>query len=234
MSTGSARKAALRGARDSAPFLLVLIPFGLLFGVLSSEAGLSFLQTLAMTLIVFAGAAQFTALGLMQEGAPVIIVVLTALAVNLRMAFYSAALTPHLGAAPMPMRILIAYWLFDQTYGAASVAFAKRDMTLDEKIGYYLGAGIVVSTGWVSSSLLGAVGGTRIPDSVPLDFAIPITFIALFSPLLRDRAHIAAAAVSVVGALLLAGVPWSLGLLIAAACAMLTGALVEGRGARND
>ena len=113
----TSKSAFWAGYRDCTPFLLVACPFALLFGVAATEAGLNIVQTMAMTVLVIAGAAQFTALVLLQENAPTLIILVTALAVNLRMAMYSAALVPHLGKASARMKMLIAYLNIDQTFG---------------------------------------------------------------------------------------------------------------------
>ncbi len=101
MASTTAKSFFWKGIRDSLPFVLVVVPFGLLFGVLAVEAGLSVVETMTFTMTVFAGAAQFTALQLMQEQTPTLMILASALAVNLRVAMYSASLTPYLGAAPL-------------------------------------------------------------------------------------------------------------------------------------
>src|SRR6056297_2247520 len=102
--------------RDAAPFVLVVIPFATVFGVVATEAGLNVLETLTFSIVVIAGAAQFAALELLRTEAPTLIVVLSALTVNLRHAMYSASLTPYLGEATLGQRALAAYVLVDQTY----------------------------------------------------------------------------------------------------------------------
>ncbi|MFT6271735.1 MAG: putative branched-subunit amino acid permease, partial [Dinoroseobacter sp.] len=89
------------GFRDSAPFVVVVAPFALVFGVIATEAGLNLAEVMGFTFLVIAGAAQLTALQLMTENAPTVVVLVSALAVNLRMAMYSASLAPHLGNAPL-------------------------------------------------------------------------------------------------------------------------------------
>ena len=82
----NARSAAfLRGVRAALPFVIVMGPFGMLFGVASADAGLNLFETAAFSLTVFAGAAQFAALQLMQDQAPLIVILATSLAVNLRL-----------------------------------------------------------------------------------------------------------------------------------------------------
>ena len=80
------RQAFWRGYLDCAPFILIVVPYSMLFGVVARDAGLDILQTMSMSVLVIAGASQFTALALLQDQAPVFIALLTALAVNLRMA----------------------------------------------------------------------------------------------------------------------------------------------------
>ena len=226
--TSSTSKSYWRGVRDGAPFLLVVVPFAGLFGVVATEAGLDLVQTMGFSVLVIAGASQFAALQLMVEDAPTLAVLATALAVNLRMAMYSAALVPHLGAAPLSTRALVAYFNVDQTY-AMSVARYERQpgMSLGEKVAYFFGVVTPVCPLWYVFTWLGAVAGTAIPDAYALDFAVPITFLALVAPMLRTLAHVAAAATSVVLALSLAGLPSGLGLLLAGAAAMIVGAGVE-------
>ncbi|PZQ97909.1 MAG: branched-chain amino acid transporter AzlC [Cereibacter sphaeroides] len=224
----SARRAYWRGVVNVAPFSLVIIPFALLFGVVATEAGLDLLQTMSFSVLVIAGASQFTALQLMQDQAPILIVLATSLAVNLRMAMYSVAITPHLGPAPLWQRALMAYVLVDQTYATASLEYDRNPaMSLREKTAYFAGVVTPICPLWYGSTLVGAMFGTAIPPDFALDFALPITFLAMIAPALRTLPHVAAAAVSVVGTLALAWVPFSGGLLIAAVAAMVTGAQVE-------
>jgi len=218
------------GFRDGAPFILVVAPFGLLFGVVATEAGLNLIETMSMTFLVIAGASQFTALALLQQEAPVFIVLLTALAVNLRMAMYSAALVPHLGAAPLKIRTFLAYCMVDQAF---AISFKKYEempgMTLEQKVAYYFGAIAPIVPLWYGFSFLGAYAGAAIPPEFSLDFALPICFIALTAPMLRSFPHLVTALVSVILALALAWVPYSLGLIIAAIIAMIVGAETERR-----
>ncbi|CUH16471.1 Inner membrane protein YgaZ [Jannaschia seosinensis] len=220
----------LRGVAEGLPFILIMVPFGLLFGVLASEAGLPVTQVIAFSVIVIAGAAQFTAVQLMVDQVPAIIVVLSALAVNLRMVMYSASIVPHLGAAPMWQRGLIAYLLVDQTYALAAAAYEReRTWSVADRVRYFAGTAAPVFPAWVGGTWAGAALGARVPASWPLDFALPLCFLALVGPLLKSRAHVAAAFVSVVMVLALWWVPWGLGLIFAALAAMAVGAEVERR-----
>ena len=217
-----------KGFKDALPFVFVVGPFALLFGVLATEAGLNVFETLTFSFVVIAGAAQFTALQLMNEEAPTLVVLASALAVNLRMAMYSASLTPYLGAAPMWQRAFIAYFTLDQSFACSITEFeANPKMTMPQRVAYFMGTVAPVVPVWYALTVVGALIGTQIPESWALDFALPITFLALIAPMLRTPAHVVAALVSIVVSLLAAWVPYSLGLIIAGFVAMIAGARTE-------
>lgn len=217
-----------KGILDSLPFVFVAGPFGVLFGVLAVEAGLSLVEIMTFTMTVFAGAAQFTALQLMQENSPTIIVLASALAVNLRVAMYSAALTPYLGAAPLWQRAIAAYFTVDQSYALSVVQFETApDMSMAQRMRYFAGTVALIAPVWYLSTLVGALMGARIPESWALDFALPIAFLAMIAPMLRTAAHVVAALVAIVTAILAAGLPFNLGLLVAGTAGMVAGAQAE-------
>ena len=206
----------------------MIIPFSSLFGILATEAGLSVFETLAFSVVVIAGAAQFTALQLMQEHAPTAIVLASALAVNLRMAMYSASLTPYIGAAPLWQRALAAYMTVDQSYVCAMAQYEKEpQMTIPQRMAYFFGCVTPVVPMWYLFTLIGALLGAQIPQSWALDFALPITFLAMIAPMFRTPAHVIAAVVATGAGLLTAGVPYSMGLIIAGLAGMLAGARAE-------
>ena len=227
--TSTTRKTPyVQGILDASPFIIMIIPFATLFGVLATEAGLNVVETMAFSIVVIAGAAQFTALQLMQENTPTVIVLISALAVNLRMAMYSASLTPYIGAAPLWQRALCAYLTVDQSYVVGVSKFEREpDMTVPERVAYFLGAITPIVPLWYGFTLTGALVGARVPESWALDFAIPIAFLAMIAPMFRTAAHVVAALVAVVVALLAAGIPYSLGLIVAGIAGMMAGAQTE-------
>lgn len=206
----------------------MVVPFAVLFGVVATEAGLDLLQVLLFSVSVFAGASQFAALQLMQDQAPVVIILATSLAVNLRMLMYSVAMAPHLGQAPLGTRALMAYFLVDQSFAASQVEFeARPDQPLAEKVAFFFGTVIPIAPLWFVSTMVGAMLGQAIPPDYAIDFAVPITFLAITAPMLRSIPHIVAAGVSILVTLLLAGLPYGTGLLVAAVLAMASGAFAE-------
>lgn len=228
MPSTTVKSAFWSGFRAGLPFVFVAGPFGLLFGVLATEAGLNVAEALFFSATIFAGAAQFTALQMMQEQAPTIIVLASALAVNLRVAMYSASLTPYLGAAPLWQRALAAYMVVDQSYACAVARYeTEPDMGVSARLAYFFGVVSPLWPLWIAATLFGAMVGARIPDSWGLDFALPIAFLAMLAPMLRTPAHLAAAFTGAVMSLLTAGLPWNLGLIVSGIAGMMVGAQAE-------
>lgn len=228
MASTSSKTPFWQGARDASPFILVVSPFALVFGVVATEAGLSIAETLLFSVAVFAGAAQFATLQLLQENAPAVIALVSGLAVNLRMAMYSASITPYLGAAPLWQRAIISYLTVDQSYALSHVKFEERtDWDLSQKTAYFFGTCGPILPLWYVMTLVGALIGESLPASIPLDFAVPITFLAIIAPALRTPAHVLTALVASIGSLLLNWVPYNLGVIIAASLGMIAGAQAE-------
>lgn len=222
------RQAFWRGYIDCAPFLLIVVPYSMLFGVVARDAGLDLVQTMSMTVLVIAGASQFTALALLQDQAPVFIALMAALAVNLRMAMYSAALVPYVGHARLGVRALMAYLMVDQAFAVAVRTYEDRaDMRPAARVAYYFGCMALICPVWYGFTFVGALVGQGIPPVFALDFAVPVCFIALTAPLLRSVPHILAALAAGVTAILFAWVPWSLGLIIGACVGILVGGQSE-------
>lgn len=216
------------GMVQSLPFQLVIVPFGMLFGVVAMEAGLDIAQVMGFSVLVLAGASQFTAVQLLSDNAPTFVIILSGLAVNLRMAMYSASLVPWLREASPGQKGWIAYMLIDQSY-ALSIQHYERHprLSLRQRLSYFFGTATALCVPWMISSWAGAMLGNAIPDDIALDFAMPITFLAMIAPMLRTPAHLTACFVAIVGSLLFAGLPSGTGLLIAAPLGMAAGALVE-------
>ena len=228
MPTTTTKSAFWQGFRAGVPFTFVVSPFAMIFGVLATEAGMSVFETLVFSIAVIAGAAQLTALQLMTENAPTIVVLASALAVNLRMAMYSASFTPYLGSAPLWQRGFIAYFLVDQSYACSITAFEKRpQMTVPERVAFFFGTVAPVCPLWYVFTLVGALVGNQIPEAWALDFAVPIAFLALIVPMLRTPAHVIAALVAIAVAILANNIPFNLGLIVAGLAGMMAGARAE-------
>ncbi len=216
------------GATAALPVLLVIGPFGAIFGAIANQAGLNLFEAMAMSVIILAGASQIAALQLLSDQAPAIIAIVTGLFINLRFAMYSASLAPYWQNEPVWKRALSAYMMVDQTYGIAIRRYLeKTEETGEYRISYYLGVAVPIVIVWFISTGVGAVLGATIPPQLSLEFAVPVTFIAIVAPLLRSIPNLMAAMAAVTLALMFHQLPYSLGLMVAAVGGMASGLMLE-------
>ncbi|OHC27011.1 MAG: branched-chain amino acid ABC transporter permease [Pseudomonadales bacterium RIFCSPHIGHO2_02_FULL_60_43] len=220
----------LYGCRDSIPMIVGILPFGLIYGALASLAGLSLGQALGMSLLVYAGSAQFIAISLLTLGSGMLVILLTTLVVNLRHVLYSAALQPYVGKLSQRWRVPLAFGLTDETFAVVQRRYLARGMT-DHGQWYHAGVALALYLSWVSSSLVGALFGQNVPNLAGwgLDFAMLATFIGIVVPALRNQPQIAAAIVAGAVALLCHTWPYKLGLMAAALSGIAVGVWLERR-----
>ncbi|WP_049894034.1 AzlC family ABC transporter permease [Halogranum rubrum] len=212
------------GVRDSLPLLLGIVPFALVAGVAAAEAGLSTAQALGMSVFVFAGASQLAALDLLGSNAPLAVVVLTAAIINLRMMMYSASIAPRFRSVTGRVRAVLAYFLTDQAF---ALTVARYDTDESGQRWYYVGASLALWTVWQVGTVVGVVVGAGVPQAWGLEFAVPLVFLALLVPTLKDHESLAAAVAAGVVAVAGAGLPFNLGLILAAIVGVGTGMLAE-------
>jgi predicted branched-subunit amino acid permease len=165
---------------------------------------------------------------LIHEAAPGLVIVLTIAIVNLRHMLYSASIAPYLQHVSLRWRNLLAYLLTDEAYAAAILHFEKEGPSPTGHW-FFLGAGSALWLTWQLSSAIGIFLGTTIPAAWPLGFALPLTFIAMLVPMLKDRPAAAAALSAALTAVLAYGLPYKLGLILAALVGIGMGLLLEGR-----
>lgn len=218
------------GIGDSIPMIVGLVPFGLIYGALASLAGLSLGQVLGMSLLVYAGSAQFIAISLLTLGSGAVVILLTTLVVNLRHVLYSAALQPYVGGLPQRWRVPLAFSLTDETFAVVQRRYLARGMAQHGQW-YHAGVAMALYLAWLGSSLVGALFGLRVPNLAGwgLDFAMLATFIGIVVPALRSQPQIAAALVAGAVALLCHTWPYKLGLMAAALCGIALGVCLERR-----
>jgi 4-azaleucine resistance transporter AzlC len=171
------------------------IGFGFVYGLAAREAGFSVVEAMAMSVIVFAGAAQFAAVGYVASGlAWPGIILLTAL-LNARHLLYSAALAPWLRRAPVSHRALMAHALTDEAF-ALAISHFKRIGRGDER-GYWIGAFLATFVPWNLATLAGVVLGAQIPDPARfgVDVIFPAAMIGLAVGLVTGRRELVAAIV---------------------------------------
>ncbi|UCF92292.1 MAG: AzlC family ABC transporter permease [Desulfobacterales bacterium] len=221
----------LAGARNTFPLLLGAFPFGLIYGALAVTSGLSVGAAMAMSAFVFAGSAQFIAVGLVAAHAPVLIIILTTLIVNLRHMLYSATLLPYLKKLPQTWRIPLAFGLTDETFAVAIHRFRKNDSSRF-KHWYQFGSSLAMYLNWQLWCFLGLVLGDRIPDASGwgLDVAMPITFIGMLIPFVKNIPTVVCVLTAGAVSLLTLGMPYKLGIIVAAFMGILAGFITEQTG----
>jgi len=228
----NSRQSFWAGVRAELPLLIGVAPFGMIYGVLALSAGLAPLPAQMMSSIVFAGSAQFITAQLVRDAVPGLVIVLTIAVVNLRHMLYSASVAPYVRNLPMHWKVLLSYLLTDEAY-AVTILNYERDESNPSGHWFFLGAGLTLWTSWQISTAVGILLGTTLPESWPLDFALPITFIAIIMPTLKDRPAIAASLSAGIVALLANELPYKLGLMLAGLIGIAVGTWLEGRKSTN-
>jgi 4-azaleucine resistance transporter AzlC len=219
------RSSAFRaGVRRAAPIVPGVVPFGLVVGVAAVEAGLSPIQAVGMSVVVFAGASQLAALDLLGRDAAPLVVVLTAGVINLRLVMYSASIAPHFRRFGDRFRVLCSYLLTDQAYAISLDEYRRGD---HDPLRFFLGVAATIWTTWQLSTVGGVVLGRGLPPSWGLSFTVPLIFLALLVPAVDDRPKLAAALAGGTGAVLGTRLPFNLGLVGGALVGIAAGLLAE-------
>ena len=204
-----------RGFKSMLPIVPGIIPFGAVMGTVSADAHLSFFQTVTMNFMVFAGAAQLAAVDLMTQQAAVAVVVATGLIINLRFLLYSAALSPLVQQEGFFKKFISAFCLTDQSY-AVMTAEQDRFRTNQEAVEFYLGSCLCMVIVWQSSVIAGYIFGNFAPKSLSLEYAIPLSFVALLIPTLKNSKYAVVAIFSAGASLLLHQLPFKTGMIATA------------------
>lgn len=223
------RREFLAGARNALPLALSGFPFGLLYGTLVTSSHLPAAVGQAMSSIIYAGSAQLIAVPLLAAGAPALVVIGIVFVVNLRHALYSATLAPYMRSLGRARRFWMAYFLTDEAFALSIARYQQSQTNLPGAHAYYAGAGMAWWLNWQVATAVGIFIGAQVPASWPLDFAVPLTFIALVVPMLKDRPGLVAAVVAGAVAVGAASLPYKLGLLLAVLAGIAAGMIGEAR-----
>lgn len=203
------------------PLWLGVAPFGVAYAVIARNAGLSLVETQALSLLVFAGSSQVSAAGLFARGAGGLEIVLTTFLLNVRHVLYGVSLGRRVPLSRRE-RPIAAFFLTDEAYGV-SISRGARSFR------YVLGAELSLFLVWNVSTLAGALVGGAIPDPERLgvDFVFPVAFLALLVPLLRRRADVlVAVAAGLVAWLVSKSLPGGLPVIVAGVAGAFLGALL--------
>jgi predicted branched-subunit amino acid permease len=213
-ATGDVRAHVLAGARAMAPWLLGVAPFGLVIGISAAQSDVPTLAGWLTGPLVFAGSAQVATIQLLDGGASPAVVILAALAINLRLVLYSAAMAPHWRDVPRRWQALFGYLLIDPTL---AVGIDGYDRNPDKRSGHlrYLGAGAALWVAWLAAIAVGASAGASLPSGWHLEMVIPLFLLGEVVPRLDSSTARRSVATAVGLALVSQGVPLHLGALLA-------------------
>ncbi len=224
----SPRAAFLAGMKDTIPLILGALPFGIIFGALAVNSGLSVMAAMGFSLFVFAGSAQFIAVGLVAESAVLGIIVLTTFIVNLRHALYGATLAPYVRKLSQRWMVSLGFWLTDETFAVVIRRFMLNGPG-EHGRWYWLGSSVLMYTNWQLCTLVGVVAGSQFEDAASwgLDVAMSVTFIGIVVPMIVNRPMLVCAVVAGVSAVVLHSLPHSLWIIAAALLGVAAGILAE-------
>ena len=226
MNVPSPREELAAGAREIAPVLLGAIPFGFVAGVAAIASGLTPLEGMALSVLSFSGIAQLIVCQLIAADSPALVAIAAAGVVSLRHMMYSAAISPHLAHLSRRWRALLAFLMTDQSF-AMTVAHFSEPGDRRHRHWNVLGSSLTLYVFWQVAVAFGIAIGAQVPATWSLDFAVVLTFIALLVPAVRTRADLAAAIVAAGVALMAAGLPFRLALVVASIAGVAAGLAIE-------
>jgi predicted branched-subunit amino acid permease len=216
------------GAGAVAAMAIGVIPFGLVAGATPVAGGLGAGAAVGFSSVVFAGASQLAAIDVLAGGGSAAVAILAAWTINLRMLLYSASLAPYLAKEPLWRRLGGAYLLVDQVYAVCITRWPEEDEP-QRRIPFMIGGGVLLWAVWQISTVIGALVGSAVPASLPLDFALPLVFLVLLVPAVNSRPAAVAAGAGGLGAVLAAEAgAGSLSIMVGALAGIVCGALAEG------
>jgi predicted branched-subunit amino acid permease len=223
----SAQQAAALGRKDMLPASVAMASWGLVTGIAMVQSGLSTLQALGMSLMVYAGSAQLASLPLFAAGAPWVIIWASAIIVNLRFVIYSVAIKPFFKNFSAARKIMFGFGTTDvlaadflrrfdvSKLGAAVLLKEDRKNPLEAPIAYFRASAVMVWLVWQIASIAGIFLAQWIPPAWGLEFVAILALIAMLLPMLTDRAALACIAAAGCVAALSVSLPLNLGLLLA-------------------
>lgn len=194
----TAKQDFIKGGVNMLPLCLAVLPWGILAGSMAVSTGLTFAQSLGMSAIIFAGAAQLVTLGMLAAGASVLTIVVSVFFITAQHLLYGLTLRPQVAPMKPVRRLSIGFLLTDEL-------FALSNGQKQHSFAYLFGAGLTFYLAWVLFSFLGIALASAVPDldAYHLDFSIVATFITIVVPMVRRLASLAGVVVSLVLSIIL-------------------------------
>lgn len=234
--TGPLLRAALHhpeyryGLREMASVAPGLAAWGMMTGVAMVNSGMSVVEALAMTLLVFAGSSQLAAIPLIAAGAPAWVILATAFCVNLRFVVFSAHLRPYLMYLPRPLRLGVGYLFADLSYVLFTRRYPKPAQNQAERqaqLAYLLGGCTTNWASWQLASIAGIALAQSVPPQWGLGFAGILALLGVACSLATSRLRVVAATVASAAAVAAFALPFKLHIVVAIAAAVALCLLLE-------
>lgn len=223
------------GVRDQVGAATGIAAWGLMTGVAMVQAGLSMPEAVGMTLLVFAGSAQLTAVPLMASGAPMWVILAAAFCVNLRFVVFSAHLRPFVMHMPLRDRLLTGYLTGDLSYVFFARRYARPGQTDEERVrqqAYLAGNCAANYMAWMLASLVGIAMANVIPTAWGLGFAGILALLGVGCSLVTSRLRVVSAGVAGAAAIAAWALPLKLNIVVAIAAAVAICLIAESHGPR--
>jgi predicted branched-subunit amino acid permease len=225
----SARSAAVEGARDILPLMISVLPFGLAIGAVLAASSIGPLEALISGPAILAGAAQLTAVQMLEAGGAPVLIVVSALLINARLVLYSAAMAPWFREESLARRLALATPLIDQLYFTAAPRFERGDLDRRGRQAYWVGAAGVLVAGWVTAQTVAILAGATLPEGVGLHMGAPLALAGLLAKSTVGRPAVAAAVAAAVVAVVGVGLPFHSAVLVSAVAGVAAGTFVTRR-----
>jgi len=183
-----------QGVIDTLPMILAATPFGILFGMLAPTNGIAAWVAVAFSALVFAGSAQYVAIGLLASGTPAALIIVTTFIVNLRHLLYALAMVTPTAHWSKPQRLGLSFFLTDETF----VTFNQRlrnGLPAEHSLPYYMGSALFMYANWQLSTWLGLWAGGQLQgvEKLGLEFALVTAFLAMLTTMLNHKSNILSA-----------------------------------------
>ncbi len=182
------------GIIQELPIQIGVFPFGIIYGIIAIESGLSWLQAFLMSSIIFAGASQIAFTKLYLIVSPLTLLT-SIIAINMRHLLYGLSINEYLKTLSLRWRISLSYLLTDEAY-AVSIKYFYKNKNQEFFHYHLLGSGLTLFITWQLSSLMGIFFGEKIPNFLNLEFIIPLSFIAIIIPILKNKNEVIACLIS--------------------------------------
>ena len=214
------------GCLQEIPLQLGVFPFGIAYGILGIEVGLTNIQTYLLSIIIFAGVSQIVFAQLFSTFTPSFIIVGTIGIVNLRHILYGVSLSSYLKKLSLKWRVILSYLITDEAFAISYKRFSEEKKTKYMHF-HLLGSGITLWISWQISTLIGIFIGPSIPNSLNLEYVIPLSFIAIVVVSINTKIKLIVFIMSALLSILLRDLPWNLWIITSALISIIIGVLIS-------